>query len=52
MHMYCLNQAKALARGMLGWHAGAVAEMRRRREEAARKRVEALKSSDMTVRRE
>lgn len=34
---------------MAAWHREALAEMRRRREEAARKRIELLKSSDMQV---
>ncbi|KAG2497935.1 hypothetical protein HYH03_004197 [Edaphochlamys debaryana] len=39
--------AAALAQGVAGWHAEAVAEMKWRREAAARKRIELLKSSDM-----
>eukprot|EP00198_Chlamydomonas_reinhardtii_P014216 XP_001703553.1 SWI2/SNF2-like protein [Chlamydomonas reinhardtii] len=36
-----------LSAGVADWHAGVVAELRRRREEAARKRIELLKSRDM-----
>lgn len=39
--------AHALVQGVAIWHAAAAAELRRRRTEAARKRVEALKTGDM-----
>ncbi len=40
---------KELCAGVGAWHREALAELRRRREEAARKRIELLKSSDMQV---
>lgn len=43
--------AAANVAGVAMWHSEALAELKRRREEAARRRIELLKSSDMHVRR-
>lgn len=39
----------AVRAGVLTWHQEALAESKRRREEAARQRIQALRSSDMQV---
>lgn len=43
------STARALAAGANGWHVAAEAEARQQREEAARRRIEALRSHDVTA---